>query len=388
MKNILIFSLAYYPLVGGAEVSIKEITDRISGKNISFDLITLRFNKKLSKFEKIGKLNVYRVGFFRPIKIAKIFFPFFALLKARGLKKKKNYNFVWAVMANYAGFAGLFFKLLNPQIKFLLTLQEGSPLSKIKRKVFFIYPLFKLIFIKADIIQAISSYLGSWAREMGFKGPLFIIPNGVDIKKFSHLYSDCELAALRKKLNFSFNDIILVTTSRLVKKNGIDVVIEALQYLPDKMKFMIIGQGSEKKCLKKLVKKLHLEDRVFFLGFVKHNYLPKYLKVADIFVRPSRSEGMGNSFIEAMASKLPVIATQEGGIADFLFDAERNPDKPATGWAVDKDNPRQIAEAVKKIIAYPKQTKKVIENAYKLIVEKYDWDQIAKRMENEIFIVF
>ena len=44
---------------------------------------------------------------------------------------------------------------------------------------------------------------------------------------------------------------------------------------------------------------------------------------------------MGNSFVEAMAARLPVIATQEGGIADFLFDATRNPEQPTTGWVVD-----------------------------------------------------
>ena len=52
-----------------------------------------------------------------------------------------------------------------------------------------------------------------------------------------------------------------------------------------------------------------------------------------------------------MAAGLPVIATQEGGIADFLFDAVRNPDKETTGWAVDKDSPEQIAEAVREIVA-------------------------------------
>ena len=60
-KKILIFSIAYHPFIGGAEMAIKEITDRIG--DIDFDLITLRFDKNLSKFERIGNLNVYRIGF-------------------------------------------------------------------------------------------------------------------------------------------------------------------------------------------------------------------------------------------------------------------------------------------------------------------------------------
>ena len=63
MKKILIFSLVYYPrYIGGAEVAIKEITDRISPSDIEFDMVTLRSHKDLPKAEKIGNVNVYRVG--------------------------------------------------------------------------------------------------------------------------------------------------------------------------------------------------------------------------------------------------------------------------------------------------------------------------------------
>ena len=89
---------------------------------------------------------------------------------------------------------------------------------------------------------------------------------------------------------------------------------------------------------------------------------------------------MGNSFIEAMAAELPVVATQEGGIADFLFDAKRNPDKEATGWAVDKDSPKQIAQAVQHILAHPDEVRQTVENAHKLVAEKYDWNLIAQKM--------
>jgi phosphatidylinositol alpha-1,6-mannosyltransferase len=89
---------------------------------------------------------------------------------------------------------------------------------------------------------------------------------------------------------------------------------------------------------------------------------------------------MGNSFIEAMAAGLPVIATQEGGIADFLFDAKRNPDKETTGWAVDVDSPEQIAEVVQDILAHPEQVARVRANALALVKEKYDWNLIATQM--------
>ena len=64
VKKILIFSLAYYPnFVGGAEVAIKEITDRISPEDFEFHMITLRFDSRLPKTEKIGNIFVHRIGF-------------------------------------------------------------------------------------------------------------------------------------------------------------------------------------------------------------------------------------------------------------------------------------------------------------------------------------
>ena len=67
MKRILIFSLAYYPRhVGGAEVALKEITDRLSPEEIEFHIVTLRFDSNLPKTEKIGNTVVHRIGFSRP----------------------------------------------------------------------------------------------------------------------------------------------------------------------------------------------------------------------------------------------------------------------------------------------------------------------------------
>lgn len=168
-------------------------------------------------------------------------------------------------------------------------------------------------------------------------------------------------------------------------KNAIDDCIRALALLPQSVHFLILGIGSEEEKLKELAKSLNVSERVQFLGQVEHGELPKYLKASDIFIRPSRSEGMGNSFIEAMAAGLPVIATQEGGIADFLFDAKRNPDQAPTGWAVDKNSPQQIAEAVQDITRNPEQVARVVTTARELVSKKYDWDFITEAMKARVF---
>jgi glycosyltransferase involved in cell wall biosynthesis len=194
-----------------------------------------------------------------------------------------------------------------------------------------------------------------------------------------------ELHATRMALGKQDGDVFLITTSRLVHKNAVDDIIRALQTLPENIKLVILGTGGLDAELHSLAQELYVENRVQFVGYIGHKDLPRHLAVSDIFVRPSRSEGMGNSFIEAMAAGLPVIATQEGGIADFLFDAKRNPGKLATGWAVDVDSPNQIAQAVTDILANPTIAGRVVAHAREVAQLHYDWGLVADRMRQEVF---
>ncbi len=365
MQRILIFSLAYYPHVGGAEVAIKEITDRI--RDVEFDMITLRFSRE-PKVEQVGRVLVHRVGFGGGY-VSKILFVALAALKARRLHKRSPYQGAWAMMS----YMLLPLRLSGLSVPYVLTLQEGDTEEHMFGRAH-IAPFMSLIeagFREARVVQVISTYLGEWARRRGFAGQLEVIPNGVDSRRFAGEAT-------------VHDGVTLITASRLVRKNGIDTVIRALPLLPV-VRFVIYGSGKEEAAYKKLAKELKVDNRVVFKGYVEHDELPRALHTADIFIRPSRSEGMGNSFIEAFAAGVPVIATQEGGIADFLFDAKKNPDKPTTGWAVEKDNPQEIAQAVGEILGNPQAAKKVIETARQLASVKYDWDLIAKEMREKVF---
>ncbi|MBI4128452.1 MAG: glycosyltransferase, partial [Parcubacteria group bacterium] len=195
MKRILIFSLAYVPYVGGAELAIKEITDRIDPNGCSFDMITLRFDRKRPAVEKIGNVTVHRIGFTAenvkvsdralPLscRLAKLLFPFTSFFKALSLHREKKYDMIWAMMANQAGFGALFFKLWNPHIPYFLELQDGTPLSQIKWRrpiTTLVWPLYRAIYRYADVIKAISNFIKGLAREVGFHGRIEVIPNGVD----------------------------------------------------------------------------------------------------------------------------------------------------------------------------------------------------------------
>jgi glycosyltransferase involved in cell wall biosynthesis len=397
-KRVLIFSLAYYPnAVSGAEVALKEITDRIDASQIEFHLVTLRYHTLLPTEEQVGNVLVHRIGITQatkpsfedlgkwPLDLNKPLYQFLAAWKACRLHRIYKYDAIWAMMAHSAGVPAALFSLLHKDVPYVLTLQEGDPPEQIERTMRPLWPFFTRAFTQASVVQAISTFLGEWARKRNFTGPLKIIRNGANPKDLHEETSEAEVERLKLKLEKRPGDVFLMNTARLVVQKGFDTVIRALLLLPSHVRFVIVGDGPEEMSLKELAAQLNLTDRVTFVGRVERSEVTAYRKTADIFVGPSRSEGLGNAFLSAMASRLPVVATQEGGIADFLFDAKRNPDKQTTGWAVDKDVPEQIAEAVKWILAHPEEVQRVTEEARTMVLRSYDWDRIAQVMQEEVF---
>jgi glycosyltransferase involved in cell wall biosynthesis len=372
--KILIFSTAYYPFVGGAEVAVKEITDRIS--DTQFDLITAKFRRDLPKFEKAGNVNVYRLGFGIPV-LDKLFLPFWGALKAIKLNNKNHYSAYWCMMATFSSGAAYVANIFSRnKVPIILTLQEGDSEEHFKNHWFGLINLsWRLALKRSSVVTVISNYLGERAKRLGFLGEPILIPNGVDTNHYSEIFSSEELNELSDKLGRKGENIIMLTsTSRLNVKNGLDLIIKALPLLLENIHFFNFGFGKDKKYLAGLADDLGVGPRVHLEDHPGHDVLPQYLKVSDIFIRPSRSEGQGISFLEAMAAKLPVIATPVGGIVDFLKDGE-------TGYFCQPENPESIANTIQKVISDSNKNK-IIENAYNMVLKKYDWNLIARQMKD------
>ena len=107
-QRIVIFSTAYLPFIGGAEVAIREITDRI-GDSFVFDVFTAKMNRLLPSMEHIGNVTVYRVGIGSE-RVDKYWLAFFGHWKALRCHRRAPYAIIWSVMASYNGFAALAFK--------------------------------------------------------------------------------------------------------------------------------------------------------------------------------------------------------------------------------------------------------------------------------------
>jgi len=392
-KRVLIFSLSYYPHVGGAEIAIKEITDRIDPSIMEFDMITLRYDSRMPKFEQIGNVHVYRIGltkksprpkdFHRPrLYLAKILYPITAFLRAVSLHKKNKYDMTWSMMS-YMGFPALFLSWFY-NFKMILTLQEGDSMEHVvhRRRIRMVGYWYKKIFQKADVIQAISRYLADFARDMMCKGKVMVIPNGVDLNLFTSKVAEDTLKEVRNTFGLKENDIAIITTSRLVEKNGVSRVILAMSRMPDNIHFLIVGVGPLEVTLRNQVSDLGLESRVHFVGFVGNQDLPKYLQASQIFIRPSLTEGLGISFIEAMASSIPVIASRVGGIVDLIEDG-------VNGLFVQGQTEEQIVDdiirKVDKLLKDPESRNFIVNNALQTVRDKYDWSKIVPQMQSEVF---
>jgi phosphatidylinositol alpha-1,6-mannosyltransferase len=135
--------------------------------------------------------------------------------------------------------------------------------------------------------------------------------------------------ALRRR--FAADDeVLLLTVGRLQRRKGHDLVLRALAQVAverPKVQYVIVGEGDERAVLERMVRELHLDERVTFVGEVSYDDLPRYYAAADVFVHPNRVdgadvEGFGIVFLEAAAAGLPTIGGATGGVPEAMADGE------------------------------------------------------------------
>jgi len=157
--------------------------------------------------------------------------------------------------------------------------------------------------------------------------------------------------ALLNKYGFSDTDKILMTLTRMSSKErykGYDKVFEAIAILKIKyphLKYLIAGSYDEreKEFIDNLINKLGIQNRVVMPGYIEEEELEDHFALSDMYVMPSRKEGFGIVFIEAMYYGLPVIAGNIDGSADALLDGE-------LGQLVDPGNVEKIATAIANVV--------------------------------------
>ena len=177
----------------------------------------------------------------------------------------------------------------------------------------FIRPLIRLIWREASAVVPNSQGLKDLALVTAPKQPIDIIFNGVDTKRF--------FPAFEKRPSAEF--IITPGASRVTSRKGLRYLIEAVALLAPRfpqlrLKIMGDSDGNERTLLDAIVKELHVEDKVVFIGRVPREATVQYYQEASVFVLPSLNEGMSNALLEALACGLPVIMTPTGGAAELI----------------------------------------------------------------------
>ncbi|UCC58941.1 MAG: glycosyltransferase family 4 protein [Candidatus Bathyarchaeum sp.] len=232
----------------------------------------------------------------------------------------------------------------------------------------------KKLMKRSDALIAVSKYTVDELTELyGInEEKIHVIYNGVDINKFKPRTNRAEL---RREFGLEEETKIVLFVGRLYHRKGLEILLRSippvLQEFKD-VKFAISGTGFKKKeeSLRKLAKKLEIEDSVSFLGYVPDEKLPYLYSASDIFVLPAIYENFPFAILEAQATGLPVISTKVGGIPEFLVDNEN-------GFVIDPGDSTQLTQRVLALLQNPKLAKKMGDRGRKLIEEKLSWRLIT-----------
>jgi len=197
-----------------------------------------------------------------------------------------------------------------------------------------------------------------------------VIYNGVDMEKFLLKYPGDALEDVRKAIGFKKGPVV-GTIGRLSSVKGQRFLIHAMPYIisqvPD-AQAVIVGSGEEDIPLKNLARSLHLTDRVSFMRSDPDT--ARILSVMDVFVFPSIKEGLGLALLEAMASGVPCVASDIGGIKDIIGNNER-------GILVPVGDSEKLAKAVVRLIQDPAARSELALKGRAAVMEKYTIDRMA-----------
>lgn len=153
--------------------------------------------------------------------------------------------------------------------------------------------------------------------------PMAIIPTGINLRSFSSVpckqLTDTKLNLLSH--NHSETGLNLIFIGRLAKEKNIEELLHLIADCSNlSIKMIIVGDGPEKNSLMKLCNQLHIENRVFFTGMVSSEDIGIYYHLGDVFVSASNSETQGLTYMEAMASGLPLLCKKDACLNGIIED--------------------------------------------------------------------
>jgi len=255
-------------------------------------------------------------------------------------------------------------------------------LKKSKAKLLVHKMIVKFLFKRIDYFLSIGSANSTYYESMGVpKDKIVLVPYAVDNDRYieSSSISDTEKKKIINSFGLECEKPTVLYAAKFTERKCPEDLIYATKILKDEgysVSLLMVGAGELESRLKSLVKKLNLHD-VVFTGFINQAKLPKIYSSADVFVLPSKQEPWGLAVNEAMCSRLPVIVSSEVGCKDDLVFNGKN------GYIVEVNNPKMLAEAIRKILFTKDIVNSMGEESYCIISE---WNYLRCRNSLERII--
>ncbi|MDI9517946.1 MAG: RecX family transcriptional regulator [Bacillota bacterium] len=209
------------------------------------------------------------------------------------------------------------------------------------------------------------------------RSDIHVIPTGLDLKRFNVNNRDInKVKEIRDKYGILDDELFVISLGRIAEEKSIDIIIDAFKYVKEdniKAKLLIVGSGPEEDSLKKQVKALNLEDYVIFAGKKPSEIVPSYYLASDVFVSASLTETQGLTFIEALASGLPVFARPDDVLNELVFDGK-------TGFYF--NTPKELSEKLKSYIELNEEEKNIIKYNAVNVVKPFNSEEFGKKVVN------
>lgn len=399
-KSIIFFLPTYEPLaMGGAETQVKRISQILVRQGISV-LVFTPGNRNLPKYEEIDTVPVYRfptlrsqINYFFKIKTSsrKATTTAIATDILYLSEYSSGYKDVRLGLKDILSLADLFFStltslyLIRSRISLIqiCTISFIAPIGTLCAKI-----LGKSTVIKDStmdgIIRMYMAPFPNLARNFIIKNAFFVAMTqeiyrnfekvGIPTNRISIIPNGIEVKNERKNINLNSFNCLFVGNLYQQPAKGIDILIKSWKIVVDEIplaKLWIVGDG-DLNSYRHAIQQLGLDGSISFLG--KSNPKPFY-EHADIFILPSRREGLSNALMEAMAYGLPIVATNISGNNDLVKDGEN-------GYLVEVGNIPQLAKSIIMVLGDEKMRENCsIINPIK-VKSMCDLDKVAKMYIN------
>ena len=366
MQKIRILQIAkfFYPHFGGMEKVVRDINLGLK-EDVNMKVLACQVKGKGNK-EIIDGIEVFRactIGTYFSVPIS-FTFPFLLKKISRGRDILHfHLPFPLAVMS---------YLLVRPKGK--IVVWWHSDILKPKNLYKLYKPFLRRFLNKVDkIIVATPYHIKNSDVLKDFKDKCEVIPYGIDAEQFNFID---EIKEKVKKIREKYGPKIILFVGRLIYYKGLEYLIQAMKSVDAKL--LIIGEGHLKENLQKLVDKLKIENKVFFLGKVSNSGIVGYFYACDIFVLPSveKTEAFGLVQLEAMACGKSVVNTNlPTGVPYVSLDK-------ITGATVPPKDAKALAGAINNLLNNESLRKKYGENGRKRVEKKFTKKIMIKRVLN------